>query len=352
MTLAEIIKNKKPEKEQATWQHREILRAVNQVVCSQHEGAELIGQGWAAADLHVHTWCSYDVVPVPYNDPLFLYEKAVNSGMKFITFTDHDTMDAYDRVGWTREHIVPGVEIKILDRQHVGHTVHMNVYQLDRKIFRELEEIAEKSGDIELLIACIKSHRLPYIYNHPFWHEPNEKLNVGAVFELMPLFPVLEYNMGRVNQLNQIATYLARSTGKGLVAATDTHSGRIAEAYTLARGDSFARFMAEIRAGRSLLVSQDLTLARLTSEVLDRLDCMFNQELWQFAKPGYNLETGIGILDDHIQKIILAPARENHMLKKMLKWLMTGVALSKIPHSLYIRSQNLLAESVLQGMPA
>ncbi len=347
-----MIKNKKPERGQATWQRREILRTVKQVVRSQHEGVDLIGRGWAAADLHVHTWCSYDVAPVPYNDPLFLYEKAVRAGMKFVTFTDHDTMDAYDQIGWTRERIVPGAEIKILDRRLVGHTVHMNVYQLDRKIFRELEDIAEKSGNIELLIACLKSHQLPYIYNHPFWSEPYEKLNIRAVFDLMSLFPVLEYNMGRVNPLNLIAAYLARSASKGLVAATDTHSGRIAEAYTLARGDSFAGFMAEIRAGRSLLVPQDLTLARLTSEVLDRLNCMFNQEHWQFAKPGYSLETGVGILDDRIQKIILDPNRENRTLKKMLKWFMTGVALSKIPHSLYIRSQNLLAESVLQGMPA
>jgi predicted metal-dependent phosphoesterase TrpH len=272
--------------------------------------------------------------------------------MKFITFTDHNTMDAYDRVGWTRERIVPGVEIKILDRRRMGHTVHLNVYQLDRKIFRELEEIAEKSGDIELLIACIRSHQLPYIYNHPFWHEPYEKLNIRAVFDLMAHFPVLEYNMGRVNPLNQIAAYLARSAGKGLVGTTDTHSGRIAEAYTLARGESFAGFMAEIQVGRSLLVAQDLTLARLSSEVLDRLNCMFTQEHWQFAKPGYSLETGIGILDDRIQKFILAPARENNTPKKILKWLMTGVAFSKIPHSLYIRSQNLLAESVLKGMPA
>ncbi|MBN2400741.1 MAG: PHP domain-containing protein [Candidatus Aminicenantes bacterium] len=330
----------------------DILKAAKQVTCSPKEGKDLIAEGWAAADLHVHTWCSYDVIPVPYNDPLFLYEKAIHAGMKFITFTDHDTMDAYDQIGWTRERIVPGVEIKILDRQRVGHTVHMNVYQLDRKIFQELEDIAEKCGNIELLIDCIKSHQLPYIYNHPLWHEPYEKLNISAVFDLMSLFQVLEYNMGRVNHLNQIAAYMARSAGKGLVAVTDTHSGRIAEAYTLARGNSFAGFMAEIQAGRSLLVSQDLTLARLTSEVLDRLNCMFSQEHWQFAKPGYSLETGIGILDDHIQKIILAPARENNMLKNTLKWLMTGVALSKIPHSLYIRSQNLLAYSVLQGMPA
>lgn len=350
--MSEMSKYKKPERGQAAWQRREILQAVNQVVRSQDQGAELIGQGWAAADLHVHTWCSYDVAPVPYNDPLFLYEKAVRAGMKFITFTDHDTMDAYDRIGWTRERIVPGAEIKILDRRRVGHTVHLNVYQLDRKRFRELEEIAEKSGDIELLIACIRNHQLPYIYNHPFWHEPYEKLNIRAVFDLMSLFPVLEYNMGRVNPLNQIAVYLARSAGKGLVGTTDTHSGRIAEAYTLACGDSFAGFMAEIRSGKSLLVSQDLTLARLASEVLDRLNCMFDREHWQFAKPGYNLETGIGILDDRIQKIILDPDRENGALKKILKWLMTGVALSKIPHSLYIRSQNLLAENVLQGMPA
>ena len=31
--------------------------------------ARLAGQGWHAADLHVHSFCSEDVLPVPATDP-------------------------------------------------------------------------------------------------------------------------------------------------------------------------------------------------------------------------------------------------------------------------------------------
>ncbi len=321
------------------------------VLRSAAEGRELIAAGWAAADLHVHTWCSYDVAAVAQNDPLRIYEKALRSGMRFVTFTDHDTMDAYDRVGWTRENVVTGVEIKVLDRQRVGHTVHVNVYGLDRETFRDLEKLAA-AGGIERFIAELREQRLAFSYNHPFWHEPYEKLNVRQVFELMKLFPVLEYNMGRVLPLNMIAAASALTLGKGLVGATDTHSGHVAEAFTLARGNTFCEFMAEVAAGRSLVVPQDLTPDRLAAEVLDRLRCLFERESWEFAKPGFNLETGIALIDNRLQPLLLDPARRNGPGKRLMRWLMTALANSRIPHSLYLRSQNLLAESIRQCQPA
>jgi len=60
---------------------------------------ELIKDGWHQADLHVHTYYSHDVLPSKSLDPVVLYEKARKRGMKYITFTDHDNMDAYDHVG-------------------------------------------------------------------------------------------------------------------------------------------------------------------------------------------------------------------------------------------------------------
>jgi hypothetical protein len=318
-----------------------------QVLRSQEEGRDLIASGWSAADLHVHTWCSYDVPPVAQNDPLRLYLKARRVGMRFITFTDHDTMDAYDQIGWTRENLVPGVEIKVLDRQRVGHTVHINVYGLDRRIFNELEDLAA-AGNIERFIAALNEMRLPYSYNHPFWHEPYEKLNVRQVFDLMALFPVLEYNMGRVLPLNLIAADAARRQGKGLIGSTDTHSGCIADAFTLARGENFTSFWADVVAGHSLIVAQDLTLDRLMAEVLDRLRCLFERNRWEFDKPGFNLETGISLLDDHIQPRLLDPTRRNSRGGRLLRWVLTALANSRIPHSLYIHSQNMLAESIRQ----
>src|SRR3974377_1715937 len=86
---------------------------------------ELLAEGWHRADLHVHTLCSYDVVKAPWLHPEALYRKAREMGLKYVTFTDHDTMRAYDMIGWEREALVPGVEIKIKDPKAVGHTLHV-----------------------------------------------------------------------------------------------------------------------------------------------------------------------------------------------------------------------------------
>ena len=71
------------------------------------EAKGFIAGGFAAADLHVHTHHSYDVIPTGLVDPLTLYRKARRLGMTYVAFTDHDTMDAYDQIGWTREGLVP-----------------------------------------------------------------------------------------------------------------------------------------------------------------------------------------------------------------------------------------------------
>jgi predicted metal-dependent phosphoesterase TrpH len=97
------------------------------------EARILLADGWQAADLHVHTLHSYDVIPTRQVDPLVMYLKARRAGMAYVAFTDHDTMAAYDQIGWTREGLVPAVEVKILDARNVGHTIHVNVYTLDRR---------------------------------------------------------------------------------------------------------------------------------------------------------------------------------------------------------------------------
>ena len=51
---------------------------------------KLVAEGWGAADLHVHTLHSHDVIPTRLVDPLTLYHKARRLGMTYVAFTDHD----------------------------------------------------------------------------------------------------------------------------------------------------------------------------------------------------------------------------------------------------------------------
>ena len=96
-----------------------------------YEQAEIYrNHGWKAADLHVHTLCSPDVISAKSLHPEALYHRAREMGMDFVTFTDHETMRAYDLLNGGLEGLVTGVEMRIKDMDLVGHTLHINVYDL------------------------------------------------------------------------------------------------------------------------------------------------------------------------------------------------------------------------------
>ena len=76
--------------------------------------ANLKDQDWVAADLHVHSIYSHDVLPARTLHPDDLYKEAKKRGMNYFTLTDHDTMQAFDILG-QEDGLVTGVEIKIKD---------------------------------------------------------------------------------------------------------------------------------------------------------------------------------------------------------------------------------------------
>ena len=127
--------------------------------------------------------------------------------------------------------LVTGVEMSIKDLDLVGHTIHINVYDLRRDQFMELKEISE-IGDLRSFINYLVKNDLPYIYNHPLWFEPKEIPNLATIPDLVRLFPVLEYNMHRVRRKNEITMALAKRYKKGLAASTDSHAGGVGKVYT------------------------------------------------------------------------------------------------------------------------
>lgn len=294
-------------------------------------------QGWHAADLHVHTFCSYDVVKAPWLHPEVLYQKARSLGMRFITFTDHDTMDAYDLLRWTREGLVPGVEIKICDRKRVGHTLHVNVYLINRRQFFDLETIARKDANLELFLDYLRGHDLPFIYNHPYWFEPHEEPNYRIVPDLIRIFPVVEYNMHRVRQKNTLTVALAEKFNRGIVATTDTHTGDLGRAYTLARGDTFREFFKNIEQRHARLAAQDLTLDILSSEMLQWMNLIFDPEL---SKPQTRIRTGLRKLDQGLEAVMKGALANRPLLKLLCEQFGYWVSWSRLPAWCYLRLQN------------
>lgn len=207
---------------------------------------ELLENGWLKADLHVHTSCSYDVPNSKCTKPHNLMDKALAEGLDFVTFTDHDTVKAYDIMGWNRDKLTTGVEISITDMDNVGHTVHINAFEFTKSQYAEMEPIVNRGQNIYDLIDYMRDNDIPYTYNHPFWFKPGEKPNILAVTELAKHFPVIEYNMQDLTQKNFFSMVLAQRYKKGMAVTTDSHTGRIGRVYTVAKGDTFREYFRNI----------------------------------------------------------------------------------------------------------
>lgn len=311
-------------------------------VISLEEAKLLRDEGWMAADLHVHTTCSHDVIPTSALKPEALYNKALRAGMDFVTFTDHDTVEAYDILGWERDKLVTGVELSIRDDEVVGHTIHLNVYDFTKNQFQEMEEISS-IGDLMGLLAYLNRSSLTYTYNHPFWFEPGEKPNLSAAFSIMELFPVVEYNRHRAQRKNEIVVELAQKFAKGLTATTDTHSGRVGEIYSLSKGVEFGEYFRHIRERDAYIVVTALTKEEIVKEMNAWIDLLSHQGLFQSDDV---ISTGLGYMDRILGVMTGGTFRNFPRLRRCTMNLCRKLSCSGIPASLYLRSEGSLVPEI------
>lgn len=304
---------------------------------TSEKAAELMEEGWMRADLHVHTTCSFDVLPVKDLHPESLYQAALNMGMDYITFTDHNTIEAHEILGWDREKLVSGVEMSVRDLKFAGHALHINVFELDLEEFVELQEISEIERDLKSFVRYLKRHKLPYIYNHPFWFELGQEPDLHAIPRLARLFPVLEYNMHELKQKNELTIALAERFGKGIAATTDTHSGKLGQVYTLAKGDNFREFFRNMEKGKSCIVTEDLTRELLIDEMNTWIDLIFEKS--QKNRDIKNYLTGIKSLDAMVRISRSALLSCSPRLNRTAMSLLYMISNSGLPASVYLYSK-------------
>jgi predicted metal-dependent phosphoesterase TrpH len=304
----------------------------------------LLREGWKKADLHMHSSCSYDVPPAKSMHPSFLFEKAKEKGFDFVTFTDHDTLKAFDLLGWDLEGLVSGVEIAIKDSKNVGHTLHINVFDLDAENFFELEAIANQEHDFKSFTRYLRVRNLPHVYNHPFWFAPGELPNLRAVPELIKQFPVVEYNMQDLTEKNLITVALARKYRKGIVATTDSHTGNIGDVYTLAQGDSFREFFDNIRKGRSYMVAEEKTLNYLTKEFNTWIELVFSMDRQEIED--INFTTNFRICDRIIDLVASEKLKEFPRLNHTTMKFFQNFTRSGLPAYMYMRAEKSLVSKI------
>ncbi|MDD4497057.1 MAG: PHP domain-containing protein, partial [Methanosarcinaceae archaeon] len=285
-------------------------------------------------------------MPAPELSPEALYKKGLDLGLDFITFTDHDSMKAYESLGAEREKLVSGVELTVRDPVRAGHTVHVNVYELDLAEFAELRELADVEHNLLSVIDFLKKHRLPYIYNHPLWFEFHEEADPAKVPELAKLFPVLEYNLHELKLKNEMIVALAERLGKGIAATTDAHTGKLGQIYTLAKGESFREFFGNIEKGKNFIVPEDLTREFLIEEMNTWIDLIFEKSRQSREKKAFLC--GIRPID-----AVVRISRSNLLhcspaLNRKTMELFYLLANSGIPASVYLHSEKSTARQIVK----
>ncbi|MDD4249606.1 MAG: PHP domain-containing protein [Methanosarcina sp.] len=304
----------------------------------------LLQEGWKKMDLHVHSSCSYDVPPARAMHPAILFEKAKAKGLDYVTFTDHDTVEAYDLLGWDREGLIPGVEIAIKDSENIGHTLHVNVFELDSEEFGELEAIANQEHDFKSFIRYLRTHDLPHVYNHPFWFALGDKPNLLAVSELIKQFPVVEYNIQDVMEKNLITVALARKYGKGLVATTDSHAGGMGSVYTLAKGDTFREFFDNIKRGRSHMVVEGETWEHMTKELNAWVELVFSLD--RQDRKEMDFSTNARTFDRAVGFFARERLREFPRLNHTTMRFFQNFSRSGLPAYMYIRAEKSMVSRI------
>jgi predicted metal-dependent phosphoesterase TrpH len=236
--------------------------------------------GFKKADLHLHSSFSSDVPDLPELSPRALYDRAVALGMDYFTLTDHDTMKGVRALAQELERefgqqppipLIPGVELKVRDPL-IGHTVHINVLDLNT---RQLRELGRRRRSMSAFLAYCREQRLYHAYNHPFWFERRERPCLETILALIAEFPVVELNAGRIPEVNRRTARLAWRQGRHLVANSDSHTGQVGKAYTMAPGETHAEFLENVLRGNSHAVPNHLVFQGFMAEIMQLIDLVF-----------------------------------------------------------------------------
>lgn len=238
------------------------------------------GLTYRAADLHLHSHFSYDVLNLPELSPRALYDKAVARGMGFFTLTDHETLKGIEALRRELEQeygdhppipLISGIEIKVKDPA-IGHTVHVNVLGLSQK---QVGQLARRRRSMPAFLSYCREQGLYHAYNHPFWFERGERGDLATITRLMGEFPVVELNAGRIPQLNRRVLDIARGAGRHVIAASDSHTGEVAKAYTMAPGDTPEEFLRNLQLGISQAVPHHFSYRGFMREIRHTMDLVF-----------------------------------------------------------------------------
>jgi predicted metal-dependent phosphoesterase TrpH len=222
-------------------------------------------------DLHVHTIHSgMCTVPVlnricreSYNDPLEVYHLLKQRGMNLVTVTDHDSIDAVERL---RQYPDFFLSEEVSCRTSRGTDLHVGVYGITE---RNHVELARRREDFPSFLAYCDEQRLLFSVNHVFSGLTGRRTE-DDFQEFALRFPAVETRNGAMlAQANRNAAEFAQATRKAVVAGSDAHTlAGLGRTYTEVPGARTAKeYLDGLRHGHASVGGESGSYSKLTRAV-------------------------------------------------------------------------------------
>ena len=222
-------------------------------------------------DLHVHTIHSgMCTVPVlnricreSYNDPLEVYHLLKQRGMNLVTVTDHDSIDAVERL---RQYPDFFLSEEVSCRTSRGTDLHVGVYGITE---RNHVELARRRNDFSSFVAYCDEQRLLFSVYHVFSGLTGRRTEEDFQ-EFALRFPAVEIRNGAMlAQANRNAADFAQATRKAVVAGSDAHTlAGLGHTYTEVPGARTAReYLDGLRQGHASVAGESGSYSKLTKVV-------------------------------------------------------------------------------------
>jgi glycosyltransferase involved in cell wall biosynthesis/predicted metal-dependent phosphoesterase TrpH len=205
-------------------------------------------------DLHVHSRYSTDTgnyalkrarLGESYTDPERVYRVSKERGMRFVTISDHNTVEGALRIAHLPDTFLSVEVTTRLPEDDVP--LHVLVWNLSEQDHRDLQPLRPS---VDELVAFLCERGLAHALAHPLYRMGAE-LTPAHIERLLGLFTVWEGRNGaRPEEANVLATRLAVARGIGLSGGSDDHGALdIASTWTEADGATAEEFLAGVMAG-------------------------------------------------------------------------------------------------------
>jgi predicted metal-dependent phosphoesterase TrpH len=198
-----------------------------------------------------------------YNDPLEVYHLLKQRGMNLVTVTDHDSIDAVERL---RQYPDFFLSEEVSCRTTRGTDLHVGVYGITE---RNHVELARRREDFPSFLAYCDEQRLLFSVNHVFSGLTGRRTEEDFL-EFALRFPAVETRNGAMlAQANRCAADFAQTIRKAVVAGSDAHTlAGLGRTYTEVPGARTAKeYLDGLRQGHATVAGESGSYSKLTKAV-------------------------------------------------------------------------------------